>query len=335
MVRGVEIAADVADLPAVGGDPPGDQRRGGADGRAVPPARGGRAAVPSSGDGRGRAWLRRRTPVTVVDPRRATGQSTSSGAGRSGPASAGPTWSSTAAGGRPSRPDLAVPAGGDGARRRGLPRGPRAWSTCTPTCASPAGRRPRRSRPAPGPPPSAGYTAVVAMPNTEPAIDSAGHGRRGARARAGRRWPRWRWPGPSPWAGPGERLAPMAELAALGVRLFTDDGAGVQDGGAHAPGPRVRPGPRGDCSPSTARTTAWPPGAPCTRARGRAASACPGIPAAAEEAMVARDLALVRLTGAPDALPPPLDRRARSSWSAGPRPRGCRSPPRPPRTTSP
>ena len=27
----------------------------------------------------------------------------------------------------------------------------------------------------------------------------------------------------------GERLAPLAEMAALGVRLFTDDGAGVQD----------------------------------------------------------------------------------------------------------
>ena len=29
----------------------------------------------------------------------------------------------------------------------------------------------------------------------------------------------------------GERLAPMAELADLGVRLFTDDGAGVQSAG--------------------------------------------------------------------------------------------------------
>ncbi len=29
----------------------------------------------------------------------------------------------------------------------------------------------------------------------------------------------------------GERLAPMAELAALGVRLFTDDGDGVQSAG--------------------------------------------------------------------------------------------------------
>ena len=27
----------------------------------------------------------------------------------------------------------------------------------------------------------------------------------------------------------GTQLAPMAEMAALGVRLFTDDGSGVQD----------------------------------------------------------------------------------------------------------
>ena len=75
-----------------------------------------------------------------------------------------------------------------------------------------------------------GYTAVVAMPNTEPAIDSRRGGARGPRPRRRRRaatcavagaitvgragdasWPPWpRWP-------------------ALGVRLFTDDGAGVQD----------------------------------------------------------------------------------------------------------
>ncbi|MBK6857900.1 MAG: hypothetical protein IPG97_15495 [Microthrixaceae bacterium] len=28
----------------------------------------------------------------------------------------------------------------------------------------------------------------------------------------------------------GEQLAPMAEMAELGVKVFTDDGAGVQDG---------------------------------------------------------------------------------------------------------
>ncbi len=48
-----------------------------------------------------------------------------------------------------------------------------ASSTCTPTCASPAVRSPRRSRPAPGPPRVGGYTAVFAMPNTDPVADTA------------------------------------------------------------------------------------------------------------------------------------------------------------------
>ena len=41
-----------------------------------------------------------------------------------------------------------------------------------------------------------------------------------------------------------------------------------------------------------------------------------GQPALAEEAMLARDLALVRADRRADALPPPVDRRRRSSWSA-------------------
>ncbi|MGZ0230463.1 MAG: amidohydrolase family protein, partial [Acidimicrobiales bacterium] len=73
-----------------------------------------------------------------------------------------------------------------------------------------------------------GYTAVVAMPNTMPAIDCASVARdvlalgreslcdvyTSAAITMGRA---------------GEILTPMAELAALGINLFTDDGAGVQD----------------------------------------------------------------------------------------------------------
>jgi dihydroorotase len=73
-----------------------------------------------------------------------------------------------------------------------------------------------------------GYSAIVAMPNTEPALDNpalvAYVLAQGAKTpidvavagaiTQGRR---------------GELLAPMAEMAALGVRLFTDDGLGVQN----------------------------------------------------------------------------------------------------------
>src|SRR5262245_60777974 len=73
-----------------------------------------------------------------------------------------------------------------------------------------------------------GFTSVVAMPNTEPAIDCAAVVREvlalGSTACCDVR------PAAAITVGrAGERLAPMAELAALGVRLFTDDGNGVQD----------------------------------------------------------------------------------------------------------
>jgi dihydroorotase len=142
-----------------------------------------------------------------------------------------------------------------------------------------------------------GYTAVVAMPNTEPAIDSAAVARqvldlgRGAPCEvavagaitAGRR---------------GEALAPMAELAHLGVVLFTDDGTGVQDGSLmrraldYARGLGVTLAQHCE-DESLACGGVMHEGAWSSRL------GLPGMPSVAEEAMVARDLALVRLTGAP------------------------------------
>ncbi len=142
-----------------------------------------------------------------------------------------------------------------------------------------------------------GYTAVVAMPNTEPAIDSAGTARevldlgRDALAEVA-------VAGAITVDRAGERLAPMGELAALGVRIFTDDGSGVQDGGLmrrafdYAKGLGVLLAQHcEDCA--LAAGGAMHEGAWSSRL------GIPGMPAAAEEAMVARDLALVRQTGAP------------------------------------
>ena len=73
-----------------------------------------------------------------------------------------------------------------------------------------------------------GYTAVVAMPNTEPAIDSAPVVRQvldlGAAAMC-----EIAVAGAITVGRAGKQLAPLAEMAALGVKLFTDDGTGVQD----------------------------------------------------------------------------------------------------------
>ena len=141
-----------------------------------------------------------------------------------------------------------------------------------------------------------GYTAVVAMPNTEPAIDSAGVARdvlalgRDALAEVA-------VAGAITVGRAGKILAPMGELAELGVRLFTDDGAGVQDGGLMR---RAL-----DYAKGLGVTLAQHCEDECLAAGGVMHEGCwssrlglPGMPAVAEEAMVARDVALARLTGA-------------------------------------
>ncbi len=140
-----------------------------------------------------------------------------------------------------------------------------------------------------------GFTAVVAMPNTEPALDSAEAVRNvfelGAKATA-----QVAVAGAITVDRAGERLAPMAELAGLGVRLFTDDGAGVQSAGLmrrafeYARGLDVTLAQH--CEDGTlAANGAMHEGAWSSRL------GLPGMPALAEEVMVARDIALARATG--------------------------------------
>ena len=142
-----------------------------------------------------------------------------------------------------------------------------------------------------------GYTCVVAMPNTDPTQDNVSvveFVRRQGRI-AGLCDVR---PSGSITIGRlGEQLAPLAELAAAGVRLFTDDGNGVQDPllmrraleyaldldvvlAQHCEVTRLTEGAvmnEGHC---------------CSRL------GLPGWPALAEELMVHRDIELARLTGA-------------------------------------
>jgi dihydroorotase len=142
-----------------------------------------------------------------------------------------------------------------------------------------------------------GYTAVVAMPNTEPAIDAAGVVREildlGAKALCDVR------PAGAITKGrAGHELAPIAEMAALGVRLFTDDGSGVQDSRlmrraleyASALGVTLAQ----HCEDSGLAA-----GGHMHEGEWSSRLGIPGIPAEAEELMVARDIALARLTGAP------------------------------------
>jgi dihydroorotase len=142
-----------------------------------------------------------------------------------------------------------------------------------------------------------GYTTVVAMPNTEPAIDCASVVREivelGSKALCEVR------PAAAITVGrQGEQLVPMAELATLGVRLFTDDGAGVQSSllmrraleYASALGVTLAQ----HCEHAGLSL-----GTHMHEGEWSSRLGIPGMPAEAEELMVHRDIVLGRLTGAP------------------------------------
>ena len=95
----------------------------------------------------------------------------------------------------------------------------------------------------------------------------------------------------------GERLAPMGELAGLGVRLFTDDGTGVQSAGVMRRALAVRHRAGGRPWPSTARTPRLADHGAMHEGAWSSRLGIPGLPALAEEVMVARDIALARATG--------------------------------------
>ncbi len=148
-----------------------------------------------------------------------------------------------------------------------------------------------------------GYTCVVAMPNTDPTQDSVSVvefvRRQGELAglcdvrpsgsiTVGRR---------------GEQLAPLGELAAAGVHLFTDDGDGVQDPllmrRALEYAADLHHGGQGIVLAQHCEVKRLTEGAVMHEGDCCSAFGLPGWPSIAEELMVFRDIELVRLTGAP------------------------------------
>lgn len=142
-----------------------------------------------------------------------------------------------------------------------------------------------------------GYSCIVAMPNTEPAIDSAilaDHvltlGRAAPVAVAvagaitvGRR---------------GEALAPIAEMAALGVRIFTDDGAGVADASLLRRAMRYA-APLGVRVAEHCEDATLTAGGAMNEGALSSRLGLGGRPALAEELMVWRDIQLAADTGCP------------------------------------
>ena len=143
-----------------------------------------------------------------------------------------------------------------------------------------------------------GFTAVVAMPNTDPTQDSVGVvefvRRQGERAGLCDVYPS----GSITMGRKGEQLTPFAELANAGVRLFTDDGNGVQDpqlmrrAYEYASDLGVTMAQHCEVESLTAGAVMHE-GSCCSHL------GLPGWPSLAEELMVHRDIELVRLTGAP------------------------------------
>jgi len=142
-----------------------------------------------------------------------------------------------------------------------------------------------------------GYTCILAMPNTIPAIDHAGMVRevlelgRGAPCDV-------RTSGAITVGRQGEQLAPLGEMAALGVRLFTDDGAGVADARLMRRALEYAGGlPGGVVLAQHCEDPVLSAGGHMHEGEVSARLGIPGQPAEAEELMVMRDLALARLTG--------------------------------------
>lgn len=146
-----------------------------------------------------------------------------------------------------------------------------------------------------------GYTCILAMPNTTPPIDHAGIVRevlelgRGAPCDV-------LASGAITVGRAGEQLAPLAEMAALGVRFFTDDGAGVADARLMRRALEYAGGIKLDGGGSVVlaqhcEDPVLSAGGHMHEGAWSSRLGIPGQPAEAEELMVMRDIALARLTG--------------------------------------
>jgi len=96
----------------------------------------------------------------------------------------------------------------------------------------------------------------------------------------------------------GRELAPMGEMHALGVRIFTDDGDCVADAGVMRRALEYSRALPGAVISQHAEDPALVSGGAMHEGDWSSRLGIPGRPAAAEEVIVARDLILVALTGA-------------------------------------
>ena len=148
-----------------------------------------------------------------------------------------------------------------------------------------------------------GFTAVVAMPNTTPDIDCAAVV--SEVNELARHVPCDVYPSAAITVGrQGEQLTPMAELVRAGVRIFTDDGRGVQDERVmrsaleYASGLSHLAGGAPIVLAQHCEVESLSRGGSMHEGEWSSRLGIAGQPAEAEDLMVMRDIALARLSGA-------------------------------------
>jgi dihydroorotase len=140
-----------------------------------------------------------------------------------------------------------------------------------------------------------GFTCILAMPNTTPAIDSAGVAREVLELGRGTTCDVRTSASITVGRG-GTQLTPMAELAELGVRFFTDDGNGVQDARLMRRALEYARG-LGVTLAQHCEDEVLAAGGAMNEGAWSSRLGIPGQPPEAEEVMVMRDIALARMTG--------------------------------------
>ncbi|MFN8036024.1 MAG: dihydroorotase [Acidimicrobiia bacterium] len=143
-----------------------------------------------------------------------------------------------------------------------------------------------------------GFTAVVAMPNTTPPLDDASVVR-SVLARGEGASCEVVSSGCITKDRTGRELAPMGELYAVGVRIFTDDGACVDDPAVMRHALEYAVSLPGAVVAQHAEDSALAAGGHMHEGAWSSRLGIPGRPAEAESVTVARDIQLAALTNAP------------------------------------
>ena len=144
-----------------------------------------------------------------------------------------------------------------------------------------------------------GFTAVVAMPNTRPALDDAAVVSSVLATGAAAGLCQVVSSGCITVARAGEQLAPMGELYALGVRIFTDDGFCVASAGVMRRALEYAASLPGAVVAQHAEDETLAAGGHMHEGAWSSRLGIPGRPSVAETVIVARDIELCAVTGTP------------------------------------